>query len=114
MTDLINLPVPADKIVADFLEKISSIEPTFVEGLYLTGSLPMNDFYCNKSDIDFLVLCKRLPDKKDTKQLRNIHKIITKRFSKPDLSGTYLAIDSIQTNHPEQIKILNYHEGVLE
>jgi hypothetical protein len=110
----INLPVPADKIVAGFLDKISRIEPKFVEGVYLTGSLPMNDFYSNKSDIDFLVICKRLPDPKIATQLRYIHKTIAKRYSKPDLSGTYLAVDSLHTVNPEKIKNLTYHEGTLQ
>ena len=94
----------ANKIVAEFLDKISSIEPKFVEGLYLTGSLPMNDFYFNKSDIDFVVLCNRLPDQENVTQFKHIHKTIAKRYSKPDLSGTYLAIDSLHTSNPEKIK----------
>ena len=49
------LPPPADKIIARFIDEICSIQPGFIEGIYLTGSLPLNDFYSNKSDIDFLV-----------------------------------------------------------
>lgn len=113
MTDTINLPSPADKIVADFVDKISSIEPNFVDGIYLIGSLPMNDFYFNKSDIDFLVFCKKLPDEKTVTQLKHIHRTIEKRYATPDLSGSYLTIDSIQTDKPENIKTLTYHEGTM-
>lgn len=113
MSDTTKLPTPADKIVADFVDKISSIEPKFVEGIYLTGSLPMNDFYFNKSDIDFLVLCNKLPDLKIAKQLRHIHKTIEKSFSKPNLSGSYLTVDSIHTGKPDNIKTLSYHEGSM-
>ncbi len=104
MIDTTKLPTPADKIVADFVDKILSINPQFVDGVYLTGSLSMNDFYSNKSDIDFLVLCKNLPDTKTAKQLRHIHKTIEKSYSKPNLSGSYLTIDSIQTDKPYDIK----------
>lgn len=113
MNRTINLPTPANKIVADFVGEISSIEPKFVDGVYLTGSLAMNDFYFNKSDIDFIVLCKTLPDNKTFTQLKHIHKTIAKRFSKPDLSGSYLTSDSLLTNQPEDIKTLSFHEGIM-
>lgn len=113
MIDTTKLPSPADKIVTDFVDKILSINPQFVDGVYVTGSLSMNDFYSNKSDIDFLVLCKNLPDPKTAKQLRDLHKTIEKCYSKPNLSGSYLTSDSIQTNKPFDIKTLTYHEGAM-
>ncbi|HVE61451.1 MAG TPA: aminoglycoside adenylyltransferase domain-containing protein [Chitinophagaceae bacterium] len=113
MSNNFNLPAPADKIIAHFAEKISSIDPKIVDGLYLTGSLSMNDFYFNKSDIDFLVLCKKLPDDKIASQLKHIHKTIQKRYSKPDLSGVYISYDALKTDKPENSKVLHYHQGTL-
>ena len=113
MTDVSDLPSPANKIVADFVDKVSGIEPMFIDGIYLTGSLPMKDFYANKSDIDFLVLCKYLPDTTIASQLAQIHTTIAKKYFKPTLSGTYLALDSLESNDPEEIKTLNYHEGSM-
>lgn len=113
MGNTITLPHPADKIVNQFIDKIKSIEPKFIDGIYLTGSLSMNDFYYNKSDIDFLVFCKKLPDKKIATQLKHIHKTISRHYHKPDLSGCYLASESIKTEDPEKIKILSYHENSM-
>lgn len=113
MYKTINLPTPANKIVTDFVEEISRIKPSFVDGIYLTGSLPMNDFYSNKSDIDFIVLCKSLPDKKTFSQLQCIHKKMAKRFNKPDLSGSYLTSISLLANPTTSIKTLSFHEGAL-
>jgi len=56
------LPQPADRIVTEFVRQVCSINPEFIDGIYLTGSISLNDFYPNKSDIDFLVLCKKFPD----------------------------------------------------
>jgi len=42
-----------------------------------------------------------------------IHKTIEKHYCKPDLSGTYMAFDSLQTNKLEEIKNLTYHEGSI-
>lgn len=108
--NIIQLPGLANKIVAAFVDKIASIKPNFIEGIYLTGSLTLNDFYYNKSDIDFLVFCKELPDEKMALQLKHIHKTIESQYGKPDLSGCYLTWESIQTEHPENIRVLSYHE----
>lgn len=113
MTDTTSLPHPVDEIVAHFVAEITRIEPAFVDGVYLTGSLPLNDFYANKSDVDFLVLCKKLPDKGTATQLKRIHKAIQKRHSKPALSGTYLSSERSTIDKPQNIKTLSYHEGTL-
>ena len=107
------IPGPADTIVTEFVDRLCDIQPNFIDGIYLTGSIPMNDFYTNKSDIDFLVLCRELPDLAIVSQLKHIHKIIGKQNPKPDLSGFYLASDSIRTSNPEKIKVLSCQQQVL-
>ena len=114
MNEVTVLPTPADKIVAYFVSEILKVKPQFVEGVYLIGSLPLNDFYFKKSDIDFIVLCKKFPDKNVFIKLKQIHKIISQWYSKPDLSGSYLTLDSILTNHPTDIKTLSFHQGTLQ
>jgi hypothetical protein len=113
ISNTLKLPTPADKIVADFVDKISNIRPQFIEGIYLTGSLSMNDFFSNKSDIDFLILCKKLPDPETATQLKYIHKQIAKRYPKPDLSGSYLSVEDIKNCTPGNIKTLTYHERII-
>ncbi len=113
MNNTLSLPAPADEIVSDFIDEICSIQPQFVHSVYLTGSLSMNDFYPNKSDIDFIVLCKELPEGRTATQLKHIHKIIKRHYPKSNLSGSYLAFDSIQKDKPEAIKALTYHEGCM-
>lgn len=109
----INLPEPVNHIVTALVDRIYNIKPDFLIGVYLTGSLTMNDFFNNKSDIDFIVLYKKMPDKKILKQLKCIHQTIKKHYTNPPLSGLYLTIDSIKNEEPEKIKTLTYHEGAL-
>jgi hypothetical protein len=106
------LPGPADKIVAEFADKLEGIQPSIVEGLYLTGSIPMNDFHPNKSDIDFLVFCKEQPDEKTVLQLKNIHRTIENRYPLPRLSGSYITHASIQISNPETVRILSYEKSL--
>lgn len=107
------LPHPADRILAGLVNQIVPIQPRFVDGIYVTGSLPMNDFHSGKSDIDFLVLCAALPDRKMAAQLTHIHKVIQKQFPKPDLSGSYVASESMQTGDIHHIKALTWHGGIM-
>jgi hypothetical protein len=108
-----SLPARARKIVSEFIDRITGIEPPFVDGVYIIGSLALNDFYSNKSDIDFIILCKALPDKNIAIKLKRIHKHIGKSFPKPDLSGIYLTLDCLQSKMPEDSTVLIYHEGSL-
>lgn len=107
------LPPPADKIVATFVDKIVAIHSGFIQGVYLTGSIPMDDFYATKSDIDFIVLCNDLPDREMASRLYRIHREIATQFPKPDLSGWYLASAQLQTEQSDNIHALTYHEGAM-
>ena len=113
MVEIKPLPEPAGKIMAGFMAKILKIEPPFVDGVYITGSLALNDFHRNKSDVDFIVICKTLPDKSVSNRLERIHAAISKQFDKPDLNGCYIASDCISTDRPTQISALSYHAGKL-
>ena len=106
-------PPIVQKILADFVESITAIESLAVEGIYLTGSLPMNDFHADKSDIDFLVFCKELPDLQMARLLKHVHANIARQYHKPDLSGAYVTLTGMQSSCFEAIKTLTYHEGKM-
>lgn len=104
-------PYPANHIIRSFFRKITEIQPGFPVGIYLTGSIAMNDFYPFKSDIDFVVVCKEIPDKKIAGQLKQIHNEIAAEYPKPDLSGYYIASGTLELNDPGQSSLFYYHEG---
>lgn len=106
----IHLPDPADKIVNRFVDHLCSTFQNLIEGVYLTGSIPLQDFYSHKSDIDFLVLCKELPDEKIALQLKRMHRDIEHQYRRPDLSGCYLTMDCIHSVNPEKFRVLSWHE----
>ena len=113
MDNRIELPITARNIVELFTGEICNLEPGFIEGLYLTGSLTMNDFHPGKSDVDFLVLCKKLPDKQTAARIKHIHKSIGLRYPRPGLSGSYFAAAHICTDDPESIPTISYYDGSL-
>lgn len=107
------LPAPADKILSEFVERICAIEPDFITGIYITGSLALNDFYPYKSDIDFIVICRTHPDEKFATCVKKIHQSIAGKYRNPDLSGSYIALEALQNTSPENIPSLSFHENVM-
>lgn len=95
------LPSPADEIISAFVNKLLTISPSFIEGIYITGSIPLKDFHFDKSDIDFFVLCQKTPDANQISQIRKVHRGIRKSYGKPDLNGIYLNSDDLRSGNPE-------------
>ena len=108
------LPIPVGRIVNEFVERIYAIDPDFFQGVYLTGSVTLNDFYTNKSDIDFVVLCNTLPDTKLAEELQQIHNIIEQSFPAPRLSGYYISNHIISEKEPDKTIVVTYDNGIVD
>jgi hypothetical protein len=108
---LTGIPSHALIIIQEWLQGIQSICPQCIEGVYLTGSIPLKDFQIHKSDIDFIVLLSALPDQRMEIALGRMHRLIQKKYPKPDLSGIYLSGDIRSSDHPELQDVLTFHEG---
>lgn len=98
-----------DLILSSFSEHLICLAQDNIEGIYITGSISLHDFYPVKSDIDFLVVCRELPN--DVEKLKQIHKKIAKAFAR--LSGHYITQETIESKTPEKMNVLSYHQGHL-
>ena len=107
------LPPPAHHVVQEFMALLTHINDDFIAGVYLTGSLPLHDYQPGKSDIDFVVLCKRVPDKALIRELVKVHRRLEQQFPETGLNGTYLTYDSLQAQDIYAPHTLYYHEGVV-
>ncbi|MGB3077740.1 MAG: aminoglycoside adenylyltransferase domain-containing protein [Saprospiraceae bacterium] len=90
------------------------MESDFVQDIYITGSLSLHDFYPQKSDIDFVVVCRDLPTGDIVTKLKKIHGAIAKHFPYPELSGHYITSESIESDTPEYSKVLSFHQGRMK
>lgn len=107
------IPYAADVIIKKLIEGITTIKHDFITGVYLTGSVALNDFYPGKSDIDFLILCKQLPTGETTLQLKRLHRLIERRFKKWQLNGSYITNEALNVHNCQTTKTLSFHEGQL-
>jgi hypothetical protein len=85
------LPSQVSALTSSFLAAADSMVPGFIEGLYLTGSVALGDFFCDCSDVDFVAVSERRPDDAELKGLAAVHD--TLRSSNPSLyfDGTHLS-----------------------
>lgn len=81
------LPDQAIPIVRSFADALEEALPGQVEGIYLVGSLALNDFRPGQSDIDFLAI---LDSSADVNALSRVHRIVSAEHPYVDCDGIYL------------------------
>jgi hypothetical protein len=108
------IPLAADMILKEFIARVTEIKPGLIRGIYLTGSIPLNDFHPYKSDIDFLILCNELPEDNTRVEIEKVHKEIERKFRVSRLSGSYITSHGLDLQHFHSIKTLSFHEGLLK
>lgn len=82
--------------------------PNTLEGLYLHGSIALNAFVENSSDIDFLTIINHRLSASEAGVLSEIHQLIA-NSSKSEMDGHYL----IREEMGSQAEGLYYNEGQL-
>lgn len=90
------IPTPVDKILSDYVSQINAALSEPVEGVYLTGSVVLGDYYSKKSDIDFITVLGNNLTAELLKQFNHIHRNIEKFHGHPKLNGYYVTLEGIQ------------------
>jgi hypothetical protein len=80
----------AERIVGAYLEAVDEEAPGLVEGLYLTGSIALNEFRPRTSDIDFLAVTANPPNAADVAALGRAHARLRNRCPRPFFDGRYV------------------------
>lgn len=100
-------------VVNTFIGRLQEIEKDYIEGVYLTGSISQNDFHISKSDIDFVILCRELPDEQMQKHLFSAHRSIEKSFPDTALNGWYITRESLKLSSYQNSPALLFEKGSL-
>ncbi|MBD2755760.1 aminoglycoside adenylyltransferase domain-containing protein [Spirosoma validum] len=108
------IPQPADKLLAELEAGLKAIAPDWIDGIYVTGSIALDDFHPHKSDIDFVVLCKEFPTNEMIAQIDKLHRTIQQQHGKPLFNGAYLTAENLQASRLPTGEVLNLLEGNLK
>lgn len=80
----------ADSVAATYLSAVDAALPGFVEGLYLTGSVALDDFYPSRSDIDFLAVSTAPPSSDQVALIEQVHRLVARKHPRPTFDGIYV------------------------
>jgi len=86
----LKIPSVVCTVLHEYMTAINGQIPQCVEGLYIHGSIALNAFVDNSSDIDFISVVNRRLNETDIQLLSNIHREISDKYPHPDMDGAYL------------------------
>lgn len=82
-------------VVATYLEVVDALAPGVVEGLYLHGSVALDDFRAAVSDIDFVAVVSAPLGPAGIEALRRAHQRLRRHRPRPLFEGTYVTWDDL-------------------
>lgn len=85
------LPARAKDLVDRYTERIDRAAPGLLQGLYLVGSVALDDFHDEVSDVDFVAVAAD----PDPELLRQVHEGLTK------FDGLYVTFEELRTSPAE-------------
>ncbi|WP_299736826.1 aminoglycoside adenylyltransferase domain-containing protein [Rossellomorea sp. y25] len=105
-------PKMVEAVLQDYLALCNKYLPRTIEGLYLHGSIVLDAYVNNSSDIDFISVTRRRMTEKDSDILTLIHKELALKYPKPEMDGVYIIQEDI-CNIDEKQDYAYYNNGVL-
>ncbi|MFI6048221.1 aminoglycoside adenylyltransferase domain-containing protein [Nocardia sp. NPDC051321] len=85
-----SLPAIVEDTVETYLASVDAEAPGLIEGLYLEGSLALNDFRPDASDIDFVAVTANPSGSAELGALERVHAGLRERRRRPFFDGIYL------------------------
>lgn len=107
------IPLVAEIIIKELIAEITNTSHDLIKGLYLTGSISLNDFHPNKSDIDFIILSNKYFNDELGFQLEQIHRRIDRKFKKIKLNGCYITLTNLDINQSQSSRVFYYEDGIF-
>lgn len=110
------LPDIVERVLKDYINLLNDHLPGTIAGLYIHGSIALDAYVDNSSDIDFIALTNRRLTAGDSKVLSYIHKTIENKYKKPEMDGVYALREDIGRLHnssDDHIENPYYNNGEL-
>lgn len=80
----------AKRVLDSFCELTDNLVPGLIDGVYLVGSLALDDFHEGASDIDFVAVLSQEASPDQLVALAEVHRTLTAQFPQPYFDGLYL------------------------
>lgn len=107
------MPVSVQTVLNEYIALLHERLPNTLEGLYLQGSIALNAYVNNSSDIDFITVINRRLSEGEVRILSEIHKTIASKHQKPEMDGVYVMWKDIGKLEADDNNYPYYNEGTL-
>src|SRR5262249_31293296 len=84
------LPDEVSATMSAYARLIDDKLPGRIRGLYLSGSLALDDYQAGQSDIDFVAVSDTASQASELEMLRQVHTELRRTIRGPALDGVYL------------------------
>jgi hypothetical protein len=100
-----------DALTKRYLEVVDEELPGRIEGLYLIGSVALDDFRPGHSDVDFVAVMSAPLSIDEHTGVTSAHERLSKQFRRPWFSGVYVTWADLQRDPRLIAAVPSYHEG---
>ncbi|WP_339216145.1 aminoglycoside adenylyltransferase domain-containing protein [Ornithinibacillus sp. FSL M8-0202] len=108
------LPPIVETVLNEYISLYKKHLPNTLDGLYIHGSIALDAYVENSSDIDFITITSRRLTKNDAQALSFIHTQLANTYKKPDMDGVYIIREDVgKLDHNSKILYPYFNEGKL-
>ena len=96
-------PKLVEVVLEEYQELLHDGLPNTLKGLYLHGSIALNAFEENRSDIDSIAITNQRLTEDEAGILSKIHSAMAQKYRTPEMDGVYMTWEDIgKTEHDKQ------------
>jgi hypothetical protein len=106
------LPAEVDRVVTRYLALADAAAPGVVAGLYLVGSVALDDFHPRSSDVDFIAVSSAPMSESSRQALASVHADLAAETGRPAFEGIYVTFGEL-TRSPVDTAGPVHHDGEL-
>jgi hypothetical protein len=97
-------------ITSAYLHLADKRLPGRISGLYLVGSVALDDYRRGQSDVDFVAVSEAAFGPLELEQLGRLHREMRRMIPRPNLDGVYVTWDELQAD-PASLSVPFYRDG---
>ncbi|NHN30647.1 aminoglycoside adenylyltransferase domain-containing protein [Paenibacillus agricola] len=101
------------EIIQLYMGQIEEASPALLEGWYLYGSVALDDYSIEKSDIDFIAVTGKRLEAAEIALIRSIHEDVERQYALPSLSGIYVTWADLGKLQHEMAPFPYFHDGQM-
>lgn len=111
---LCEMPADVRRVVTRYLQRVDESLRDRIEGLYLVGSLALDDYQAGQSDIDFVAVTADPLTAGEMDRLEAVHQALLTEVGRPWFDGIYVTWSDLEHNPEEADSVPSSQEGQFE